>query len=73
MTTGHVLLIVIVADPDAEAPEQVDPCWGAISPRTDVWGLGAVLYALVYGQAPHVGRNVPDTLARVARGATYVS
>jgi RNA polymerase sigma factor (sigma-70 family) len=59
---------LLAGTPAFMAPEQVDPCWGAISPRTDVWGLGAVLYALVYGQAPHVGRNVPDTLARVVSG-----
>lgn len=60
---------LLAGTPAFMAPEQVDPCWGAISPRTDVWGLGAVLYALVYRQAPHVGRNVPDTLARVVSGA----
>src|SRR5258705_5705905 len=47
------------------APEQVDPCWGAVSPQTDVWGLGGVLYFLLFGQPPHAAVDVPSTLASV--------
>jgi RNA polymerase sigma factor (sigma-70 family) len=35
------------------APEQGDPDGGTISPRTDVHGLGAVLYALLAGNPPY--------------------
>ncbi len=35
-----------------QAPEQVDPALGPISPATDVFGLGAVLYALLAGRPP---------------------
>lgn len=37
------------------APEMLDPDVGPLSPRTDVYLLGAVLYEIVVGQAPHAG------------------
>jgi RNA polymerase sigma factor (sigma-70 family) len=60
---------VLAGTPAFMAPEQVDSCWGSISPRTDVWGLGGVLYFLVFGQPPHPGSDLADVLARVVAGA----
>ena len=51
------------------APEQVDPCWGVVSARTDVWGLGGVLLFLLTGQTPHGGRDVAEVLAQVVSGS----
>ena len=34
------------------APELFDSRLGDVSPAVDVWGLGAVLYALIYGRPP---------------------
>ena len=59
---------LMAGTPAFMAPEQVDRCWGPLSPRTDVWGLGAVLYFLLFGQPPHTGENVADVLARVVSG-----
>lgn len=47
------------------APEQVSQYWGPISPQTDVYGLGAVLYTLWTGQPPWTGRTLADVLAGV--------
>lgn len=55
------------------APEQVSGYWGSVGPQTDVYGLGAVLYALLTGNAPHSGRMLTDTLARVVSGIQPVS
>ncbi len=54
------------------APEQVDPIFGRISRRTDIYGLGALLYSMLTGQPPFVGSRVADVLARVV-GETPVA
>jgi RNA polymerase sigma factor (sigma-70 family) len=56
---------LLAGTPAFMAPEQVDSCWGSISRRTDVWGLGAVLYFLLFGKPPHDGQDVPAVLSRV--------
>lgn len=55
----------LAGTPAFMAPEQADSTWGPISPRTDVWGLGAVLYFLLYGRPPHDGPHVAATLTGV--------
>jgi tRNA A-37 threonylcarbamoyl transferase component Bud32 len=47
------------------APEQTSRWWGPIDARTDVYGLGAVLFTLLTGRPPFVGRTIPDVLAQV--------
>ncbi|MCA9009944.1 MAG: protein kinase [Planctomycetaceae bacterium] len=47
------------------SPEQVDPIFGAIDIRTDVYGLGALLYTLLTGVPPFADRRIPDVLAQI--------
>src|SRR5262245_40505488 len=49
------------------APEQVEARSSDISPRTDVYALGAILYELLAGQPPHVAQSLADLYARIVR------
>jgi WD40 repeat protein/tRNA A-37 threonylcarbamoyl transferase component Bud32 len=51
------------------SPEQAAGRWDRVGPATDVFSLGAVLYALLTGQAPYQGRNIAEILLQVRQGA----
>lgn len=50
------------------APEQVDDHFGRISPATDVYGLGALMYTLLSGSPPFTGNRTADVLSQVVSG-----
>jgi serine/threonine-protein kinase len=55
------------------APEQVSAWWGPLSVRTDVYGMGAVLYDLLTGRPPYHGATLTDILSRVVSGVAIPS
>ncbi|MDG3008299.1 serine/threonine protein kinase [Paludisphaera mucosa] len=54
--------------PQYMAPEQARGEWDRIDFRTDVYGMGAVLYHLLTGRPPFAGRTQSDALAMAREG-----
>ena len=61
----------IAGSPPYMAPEQARGQGERVDVRTDVYGLGAVLYYLVTGQPPHEGKSVEKTI-ELASAASIV-
>jgi serine/threonine protein kinase len=58
----------IAGTPAYMSPEQADGDRDRLDRRTDVYGVGAVLYFLITGRPPVEGDTRTDALARVRRG-----
>jgi tetratricopeptide (TPR) repeat protein len=61
--TGDVL-----GTPPFMSPEQAAGRPGAVGPASDIYGLGATLYALLAGRPPFDGDSVAEVLQKVQRG-----
>src|SRR5262249_13833159 len=57
-----------IGTPAYMSPEQAKGDWGTVGPASDVYALGATLYALLTGQPPFTGRDSLEVLERVKRG-----
>jgi eukaryotic-like serine/threonine-protein kinase len=58
----------VVGSPSYMSPEQAKGTEGLVSERTDVFGLGAVLYAILAGRPLYLADSMDDVLEQ-ARGA----
>ncbi len=62
---GETLDGAAMGTPSYMSPEQARGDVLAIDERTDVWGLGAILFEILTGRPPYVGKSALEVLARV--------
>jgi eukaryotic-like serine/threonine-protein kinase len=54
----------VLGTPGFMAPEQAHGREDELDERTDIFGLGAVLFAIITGRSPFTGRDLTEALAR---------
>jgi tetratricopeptide (TPR) repeat protein len=58
----------VLGTPSYMAPEQADAQHGVLTPASDVWGLGTILYECVAGTPPFLAPTAAETLRLVREG-----
>jgi len=57
---------MVVGSPAYMAPEQAIGKMNAVGPQTDVYAVGATLFALITGTTPHAGETTQEMIVMVA-------
>ena len=57
----------VVGTPGYMAPEQAGGAVSSFNPTTDVYGLGGILYFILFGTAPNQGRDIHEILAATSQ------
>jgi serine/threonine-protein kinase len=65
--SGQTLAGDALGTPSYMSPEQAEGRVEDVDERSDVWGLGGLLYELLTGRPPFLGQTALATLARVSR------
>lgn len=63
----------ISGTPGYMAPEQISGSYEDVSVRTDIYALGAVLYAILFQKRPNYGYDLEETLERTKSGEIAAS
>jgi serine/threonine-protein kinase len=66
LNTAETLAGAVLGTPAYMAPEQASGQVGQIDARTDIYGLGAILYEILTGHKPHEGASIPEVLGKAA-------
>src|SRR5208282_3351841 len=66
---GETLQGQVIGTPGYMSPEQAAGRLDQVNERSDVYGLGAILYEILTGEPPFAGTDMQEVIRRVAREA----